>query len=245
MESANIVGYQNQDLTGSQYNSVGATFVSAGKDTFKLGDITVEGFQYDTEILQVLSTENAATIAQYVYVTPEWDEEDFDGDGAAVGWWIKGMEGEDEGRADNIEFAPGQAFLANFVYKKAKMTYAGEVKQGATELDFTGKQYVLVANFLPKDIKLGEVAVEGFQYDTEILQVLSASNAATIAQYVYVTPEWDEEDFDGDGAAVGWWIKGMEGEEGGSANDVVWKAGQAMLGNFVYKKAKMTFPSAL
>jgi hypothetical protein len=232
-------------LTRLQYNSIGATFVSAGKDTFKLGDITVDGFYYDKEILQVLSDVNAATIARYVYVTPEMDEEDFDGDGAAVGWWVKGEEGEEGGEANDITFAPGQGFLGNFGKKAVKFTYAGEVKKGATELDYTGKQYVLVANFLPKDVKLGEVAVDGFYYDKEILQVLSDSNAATIARYVYVTPEMDEEDFDGDGAAVGWWLKGEEGEEGGSANDIIWKAGSAMLGNFGKKSVKMTFPSAL
>ena len=245
VESANIVGYQNQDLTGKQYNSIGPTFVTVGAEKFKLGDINVEGFQYDTEILQVLSTDNAATIARYTYVTPEWDEEDFEGDGAAVGWWVKGKEGEDGYSANDVEFDLGQGFLGNFSKKKASLTYSGEVLAGATELDFTGKQYVLVANPLPVDVKLGAVACEGFQYDTEILQVLSTENATTITRYTYVTPEWDEEDFEGDGAAVGWWVKGKEGEDGYSANDVTWAAGQAFLGNFSKKKTKLTFPSAL
>ncbi len=228
-----------------QYNSIGATFVSTGADTFKLGDIKVEGFQYDTETLQVLSTENAATIARYTYVTPEWDDEDFDGDGAAVGWWVMGKEGEDGYSADDVEFAPGQGFLGNFSKKKTELTYAGQVLNGATELDYTGKQYVMVANPLPIDVKLGDVACEGFQYDTETLQVLSTVNANTVTRYTYVTPEWDDEDFDGDGAAVGWWIMGKEGEDGYSANNVTWAAGQAMLGNFSKKKTKLTFPSAL
>ena len=245
VESANIVGYQNKDLTGQVAPSIGATFAGVGADTFKLGDIAVEGFQYDTETLQVLSTDNAATIARYTYVTPEWDEEDFEGDGAAVGWWIAGQEGEEGGSANDVTFAPGQGFLGNFGYKKVKLTYAGQVLEGATELDFTGKVSPMIANPLPTDVKLGNVACEGFQYDTETLQVLSTVNAATVTRYTYVTPEWDEEDFEGDGSAVGWWIAGQEGEEGGSANDVTWGAGQAMLGNFGYKKVKLTFPAAL
>ena len=245
LTSDNVVGYANQDLEGQVSPSIGCTFAGVGAETFKLGDIAVEGFQYDTEILQVLSTDNAATIARYTYVTPEWDEEDFDGDGAAVGWWIKGKEGEEGGSANDVSFSPGQGFLGNFGYKKVKLTYAGQVLEGATELDFTGKVSPMVANPLPKDVKLGDVACEGFQYDTEILQVLSTVNAATVTRYTYVTPEWDEEDFDGDGAAVGWWIKGQEGEDGGSANNEVWAAGQAMLGNFGYKKVKLTFPAAL
>ena len=240
-----VVGYQTQDLTGKQANSIGPTFVSVGASTFKLGDIAVEGFQYDTEILQVLSTDNAATVARYTYVTEEWDEEDFEGDGAAVGWWIKGKEGEEGYSANDVEFDVGQGFLGNFTKKKAVLTYAGEVVKGATELDFTGKQCVMVANFLPTDIKLGDVACEGFQYDTEILQVLSTDNAATVTRYTYVTEEWDEEDFEGDGAAVGWWIKGKEGEDGYSADNVTWASGQAMLGNFTKKKTKLTFPSVL
>ena len=205
----------------------------------------MEGFKYDSEILQVLSTDNAATIARYTYVTPEWDEEDFDGDGAAVGWWIKGKEGDDDGAADDVEFAVGQSFLGNFSAKKVKLTYSGQVLEGATELDFTGKQYVFVANPLPTDVKLGDVACTGFKYDSEILQVLSTDSASTITRYTYVTPDWDEEDFDGDGAAVGWWIKGKEGDDDGSANDVTWSSGQGMLGNFSNKKVKLTFPSSL
>lgn len=172
------------------------------------------------------------------------DEEDFDGDGAAVGWWVKGEEGEDGGSANEIEFDPGQAFLGNFGKKSVKFTYAGEVLAGATELDFTGKQFCFIANFLPRDVKLGEIACEGFYYDKEILQVLSTENAATIKQYTYVTPDMDEEDFDGDGAAVGWWFKGEEGEDGGSANEEIWSAGTALLGNFGKKSVKLTFPSA-
>jgi len=245
VESANIVGYQNQDLTGQVAPSIGATFAGVGADTFKLGDITVSGFYYDKEVLQVLSTANASTIAQYTYVTEEMDEEDFDGDGAAVGWWIKGQEGEDGGSANDISFSPGQGFLGNFGKKEVSLTYSGQVIEGSTELDFTGMVSPFVANFLPKDIKLGDVAVEGFYYDKEVLQVLDTATASTSVQYTYVTEEMDEEDFDGDGAAVGWWFKGEEGEDDGSANNEIWPAGTAMLGNFGKKSVKMTFPSAL
>ena len=181
----------------------------------------------------------------YTYVTPEMDDEDFDGDGAAVGWWIRGKEGDDDGSADDIEFAAGQAFLGNFGKKEVKFTYSGQVREGATELDFTGKQFAFVANPLPTDVKLGDVACEGFYYDKEILQVLSSENASTVTMYTYVTPDMDDEDFDGDGAAVGWWIRGKEGEEDGSANNVTWAAGTALLGNFGKKEVKLTFPSAL
>ena len=243
--SSNVVGYATQDLADKVYNSVGATFVSVGGGTFKLGDIGCEGFYYDKEILQVLSTENASTIARYTYVTPEMDEEDFDGDGAAVGWWIKGQEGEDGGEANDVSFAPGQGFLGSFGKKEVVLTYSGSVLAGSTELDFTGKVYPLISNFLPVDVKLGDVACEGFYYDKELLQVLSTDTASTITRYTYVTPEMDEEDFEGDGEAVGWWFKGQEGEDGGSANNAVWKSGQAMLGSFGKKSVKLTFPSPL
>ncbi len=205
----------------------------------------MDGFYYDKETLQVLSTDNASTIASYSYVTPEMDEEDFDGDGAAVGWWVKGKEGEAGYEAGDVEFDAGQGFLGSFGKKEVKFTYSGQVLGGATELDFTGKVYPLVANPLPVDVKLGNIAVEGFYYDKETLQVLSTDTASTITSYSYVTAEMDEEDFDGDGAAVGWWFKGQEGENDGSANNEVWAAGQAMLGSFGKKSVKLTFPSAL
>lgn len=243
--SDNVVGYQTQDLDGKQYNSVGATFLSVGSEKVKLGSLTANGFQYDTDILQVLSTENASTTAMYTYVTPEWDEEDFEGDGAAVGWWIKGKEGEDGYSANDVELDLGTGLLGNFPHKKVVLQSSGEVKAGSTQLNLAGKQYNMVANFLPTDIKLGDVVAEGFQYDTDILQALSTENASTAAMYTYVTEAWDAEDFEGDGAAVGWWIKGQEGEDGFSANNVAWPAGQAFLGNFPHKQVKMTFPAAI
>lgn len=239
------MGYQTQDLDGKQYNSVGATFLSVGSEKVKLGSLTANGFQYDTDILQVLSTENASTTAMYTYVTPEWDEEDFEGDGAAVGWWIKGKEGEDGYSANDVELDLGTGLLGNFPHKKVVLQSSGEVKAGSTQLNLAGKQYNMVANFLPTDIKLGDVVAEGFQYDTDILQALSTENASTAAMYTYVTEAWDAEDFEGDGAAVGWWIKGQEGEDGFSANNVAWPAGQAFLGNFPHKQVKMTFPAAI
>ena len=120
---ATNVGYQNQDLTGKPSPSIGCTFVGVGSEKFKLGDVAVTGFKYDSETLQVLSDENAATIARYTYVTPEWDEEDFEGDGAAVGWWIKGKEGETGYSADTVVWPAGQAMLGNFGAKKVKLTF--------------------------------------------------------------------------------------------------------------------------
>ena len=254
IQSANVVGYQLQDLTGKQCNSVGITFITVGEaKTFRLGDIKVEGFNYNNEILQVLSTENASTIEKYVYITPEWDEEDFDGDGAAVGWWLKnGDEGyEDDGgvRADNKVFDANQGFLGNFVKKSVKFTYSGQVISGKTELDFSGKQCNMIANFLPRNVKFGEIECTGFNYNNEILQKLSTENASTIEKYVYITPEWDEEDFDGDGAAVGWWLKngdeGYEDDGGVRIDNEVWPSGQSFLGNFVKKSVKLTFPDPL
>lgn len=123
--SSTVVGYQKQDLTGLQCNSIGPTFVSANAKTIKLGDIKVDGFLYNDEMLQVLSTDNAATIAKYTYVTPEWDAEDFDGDGEAVGWWIKGYEGKDKEKysANGLPWASGQALLGYFSKESVKLTF--------------------------------------------------------------------------------------------------------------------------
>jgi len=233
-------------MTTKQFNSVGPTFMAVGAaGKIRLGDIKVEGTRYDKDFLQVLSKDNAATIATYTYVTPEWDEEDFEGDGAAVGWWIKNHEGESAYSAKDVEFDIGQGFLGNFPTKAVKFTYAGEVVSGSTQIDLTGKQFNLVANFLPMDIRLGSVVLTGTRYDKDFFQELSDTNAATIKTYTYVTPEWDEEDFEGDGAAVGWWIKNHEGEPAYSAKEVWWNAGQAFLSNFPTKAVKFTFPDAL
>ena len=254
IQSSNIVGYQLQDLGGKQFNSVGMTFLTVGEaKTFRLGDIAVEGFKYDIDMLQVLSTDTANTIERYVYITPEWDEEDFEGDGKAVGWWLKnGDEGyeEDGGiRADNKVFDANQGFLGNFAKKAVKFTCNGQVITGKTELDLAGKQFNMIANFLPRDVKFGEIECTGFKYDIDMLQKLSTDSANTIERYVYITPEWDEEDFEGDGKAVGWWLKnGDEGyeEDGGIRIDnAIWTSGQSLLSNFAKKSVVLTFPDPL
>ena len=254
IQSSNIVGYQGQDLDGLQYNSVGATFIKVGSEgKFKLGDIKPEGFSWSKDFLQVLSTTSAETTDKYIYIDAAADAKDFEDDGMAIGWWVKNADAgyeEDGGiRADNLEFDAGQGFLGNFPSKAVKFTYAGQVVEGKTQLDSTGKQYNMIANFLPIDIKLGQVEAINFSWSKDFLQVLSTTSAETTDKYIYIDAAADANDFEDDGKAIGWWVKnadaGYEEDGGIRADEFNWKAGKAFLSNFPSKAVKLNFPSAL
>ncbi len=225
VESANIVGYSSNNHADSQYISVGMGFAGVGDDgVFTLNQLKPTAWDSSSDILQVLSSVNAGTIATYVYYGA-WE----------VGEELAGWYDDEVNPVGDTEFPIGTAFLGNFAAKDVKLQQSGQVLEGATTLDFTGKQYVMFSNILPKAITLGDIAAANGCWDSssDILQVLSAENAGTIATYIYYGA-WE----------VGDELAGWYDDEVNPVNDVVVAPGAAWLGNFAAKDVKIVFPSA-
>ena len=201
--------------------------------TFKLSDIKLDGGDCSQDMVQVLESTKASVSAKYVYVSAAQALEF--GDASYEGWYNFEMDTS----MDNVSFDLGQAFLGNFLTKAVKPTYAGQVDSGSTEIDCTGKQYVMFGNPVPKTIKLGTVVLDGGDCSQDMVQVLESTKASVSAKYVYVSAAQALEF--GDASYQGWYNFEMDT----SKNDVDVNVGDAFLGNFLTKSVKITFPAAL
>jgi len=218
-------------MGGNQYIQVGNAFLNAGasKKEFSLSVITPSSYDSGSDILQLVSSVNARTLDQYAYITAA----EADGDTDLIGWWDANIE---EPKND-LTFDIGQGFKGNFAAKDVALSNAGEVNTEATEIDYSGKQYVVVPNILPRQILLGEIVGIGTDSGSDIVQKLSPANARTIDQMVYVNAE----EADGDTDLVGWWDANIEE----SKNEVAIAPNGALYANFAAKGVKLAFPSAL
>ena len=179
MESANIVGYTQVDLTGKQYNCIAPGFMTAGSDgTFQMKDIQPASFDETSDILQLLNNTQARTIKTYFFYEGAWYED--------TEMWNE---------ADEDTFDVMQGFLGNFAAKDVVFTSAGEVLPDPTQLDCATDQlqYVMVANPLPQDLTFKDIEVVAFDETSDILQLLNTERARTIKTYFAYEGDWYED----------------------------------------------------
>ena len=201
--------------------------------TFKLSDIKLDGGDCSRDMVQVLESTKASVSATYVYVSAAQALEF--GDASYEGWYNFTM----DTAMDDVSFDLGQAFLGNFNTKAVKPTYAGQVESGSTEIDCTGKQYVMFGNPVPKTIKLGTIDLSGGDCSRDMVQVLESTKASVSDTYVYVSAAQALEF--GDASYQGWYNFTMDE----SKDDVDVKVGDAFLANFNTKTVTITFPAAM
>lgn len=226
-----VVGYATNDMGGNQYIQVGNAFLNTGAadKEFNLSVISPTSYDSGSDILQLVSAVNARTIDRYVYITAE----EADGDDDLIGWWDPDIEDS----KNDLTFDIGQGFKGNFAAKDVALNNAGEVNTDATEIDYSGKQYVVIPNILPRQVLLGEIVGLGTDSGSDIVQVLDPANARTIDRMVYVSAE----EADGDDDLIGWWDTDIENTK----NGVTIAPNGALYANFAAKGVKLAFPSAL
>ena len=233
---------------------MGFTFQPVTGTEFKLGDLTAKNMDPDSDALQVLDTETTAALKCYTYFSPElakeWEETPGEYDDC-IGWWEKGMYGEAEYYYGNEPIQRGQAFLLlNGLYHEIIIQGQGEVPMKATSVTFS-ENHPMIANYLPVDMKLKDLKVEGagMDPDSDALQLLDTETTAAIKCYTYfsaeLAKEWEETPGEYDDC-IGWWEKGMYGEAEYYYGDEIVKAGQGFLAlNGLYHEITVDFPSAL
>ena len=241
IESTNIVGYNSNNKTDKQYSVVGHGFVTvgapAGKKVFMLSDIKPAQWSSSADILQLMSDVNARTLASWAYFSKAEAEANGVGE-EYVGWWDSEMQTQYTGDND-IEFDLGAGFKVNGAAKDVKLQNVGKVNTEATEIDLRGKQYVPLANILPRDIRLGDIVGIGTESSADIVQELSDVNASTTEMYVYFSAaEATANELTSD--YVGWWTSDFTER----ADDVQLNAGDAFWCNLSAKNARFAFPSA-
>ena len=241
--STNIVGYLKKTAVAPYYLT-GSTFVKvqscleqdpATDYKIKLSDIKIEGMTVGTEFIQILDEANATVSKRLTYIGGAPYPEQF------WGWWEVNSYGAPNTCYDDYEFSPSSGFLCNFTSGNViNMTYAGEVLTGETEIDLIGQKYPVLVNFLPVDLTLKDLKVEGMAVGTEFIQILDEANATVSKRLTYIGGAPYPEPF------WGWWEVNSYGAPNTCYDDEPFPSGSAFLCNFTVSSAvKVTFPDPM
>ena len=253
-----VVGYQDLQTGGNESPSIGGTFIPVGGgSTYTLGQVKATDMDPDIDALQLLDPNTTIPLGLYSYFSQDVadalkeDDPDTDWD-SFVGWWDKGMAGEDGHSRDSEVINVGQGFLG-LVMSGADITlqYAGEAPTIPTCINTDGAESPYVCNYLPKQLTLSQITAEDMDPDIDALQVLDPNTTLPLALYSYFSKDVadalkeDDPDTDWD-SFVGWWDKGMAGEDGHYRGNVIVAPGAAYLG-LVMSGADITlnFPSVM
>ena len=241
--TSGVVGYQAVSDGGNTSPGIGSVFCPIGLGaTYPLSDIIVEGAAADefmvpgSEYLQRLNPATTAVSARYTFVSEAFLKDEFEEDWedykSAIGWWnfVKGTKyatlienGDYSLKLTTPPQIPvGTAFLGLLNGNELKFTSNGEAPAVATEISDNGNTSPFFLNYLPREIDLSEIVVEGADEDdfmvpgSEYLQVLSPSDTHVTARYTYVSEAFLKDEFEEDwedyASAIGWWnfVKGTK-----------------------------------
>ena len=200
VESANIVGYTTQDVSGanSKYNIAGFCFANVGLDgQAKLSDFSANGWNYENDQIRVLNPSTCANSKVLVYLTA--DEASGGGVGTVAGWY----DADEFTYEGNTTFDLGSAFLTSLGSSSVSFTYSGQVYDQAFSIPCTGKKYVLIPNALPRQISLSEITATGWNYENDQIRKLNRATCANDKVYVWLTK--DEAEGGGVGTLAGWY----------------------------------------
>ena len=230
------MGYQAVSDGGNKVPGIGSVFCPLGLGaTYPLSDIIVSGAADDefmnpgTEYLQQLNPATTAVSARYTYVSEAFLQDEFEEDWedykSAIGWWLWQKstnyatlieEGDYSLKLTTPPQIPvGTAFLGALKGNDLKFTSNGEAPAVATQISDNGNKSPFFLNYLPREIDLSEIVVEGADEDefmnpgTEYLQVLSPADTHVTARYTYVSEAFLKDEFEEDwedyASAIGWW----------------------------------------
>ena len=239
--TSGVVGYQAVSDDGNTSPGIGSVFCPIGLGaTYPLSDIIVSGAADDefmvpgSEYLQRLNPATTAVAARYTFISEAYLKDEFEEDWedykSAIGWWsfVKGtnyaalIEGGDYSLKLTTppQIPVGTAFLGLLKGNELKFTSNGEAPAVATEISDGGYTSPFFLNYLPREIDLSEIVVEGAADDefmvpgSEYLQVLSPADTHVTARYTYVSEAYLKDEFEDEWetyqSAIGWWnfVKG-------------------------------------
>lgn len=265
MESANVVGYTAVEDGGNFNPGIGSVFMPVGMgDTYTLGSITVSGATEEDfmvpgiEYLQELNPNGSAVIGRYTYVSEAYLKDEYEDEWEdykhLIGWWDYGYVGVSDHNRDNKEIAIGTAFLGKLLGNDLKFTSSGEVPSVATQISDEGNFNPFFLNYLPVQITLGQIAVEGATEEDfmvpgiEYLQVLNPNGSAVTARYTYVSVAYLKDEYEDEWedyvGLVGWWDYGYVGQDGHKCDNLPLNPGESFLGKLLGNGLKFNFPAA-
>ena len=263
--SSSVVGYSSVSDGGNNNPGIGSVFMPIGMgDTYTLGSITVSGADEGdfmvpgSEYLQELEPNGSAVIGRYTYVSEDYlkDEypENWESYKDLVGWWDRGYVGVAGHSRDDKEIAVGTAFLGKLKGNNLRFTSSGQVPMVSTQISDNGNNNPFFLNYLPVQITLGQITVEGATEEdfmvpgSEYLQVLEPNGSAVSARYTYVSVAYLKDEYGNEWAdhtnELGWWDRGYVGVAGHNRDGETLDPGFSFLGKLKGNYLKFNFPAA-
>ena len=200
VESANIVGYTTQDVSGegSVYNVAGFCFANVGlTGQAKFSDLSATGWDWESDELRIINPANCANSKVLMWLTKAEAQEFEVGDKA--GWY----DSTSVEYAGDMTFDLGSGFMTRFSSTGIKFQYAGQVFDQAFTIPCANKVYAMIPNALPRPILASEISATGWDWESDELRILNPANCANSKVLMWLTKAEAQEFEVGDKA--GWY----------------------------------------
>ena len=233
IESANVVGYQNNDLVNGNLNWLCNSFKAVDGRLWTLADL-IPGENFSASKLQFLSATGSTkkfTLPNNDLVYGEfeyWREDEIDdgdlpdGASAATGWYLWGEDGKLY-LMSNVQIPEGGMFGIDALDDDATIGGAGEVDSEDTVCPLVNGNLNWYGNCTPAGLTLADL-IPGDNFSASKLQFLSATGSTkkfTLPNNDLVYGEfeyWREDEIDdgdlpdGASATTGWYLWGEDGK---------------------------------
>ena len=230
IESANVVGYAGQTLNDGLTTSVG-TFVSvSASDSIPISALTpsATGLASEAIFLQTLD-EFGAMANSYIWIT-DAEAGDYGLEGA--GW----LDADTYSLADKV-FTPGEGYLIQNAYADGKVTCAGAVAKGATEI-ILNDGLTASGNLNPATVNIQSIVATATGIASEAIFIQTLDEYGAMAKtYIYIT-EAEAGDYGLEGAG---WIDADDY----SLADKDFVPGEGCLVQNAYPDGKVILPAVL
>ena len=267
IESANTVGYLNNNLVNGDFNWVCHSFKAIDGRLWTLGDL-IPGDNFSASKLQFLTATGATkkfTLPNNDLVYGEfeyWREDEIeaenlpDGATAVTGWYLWDEAGEKIYLMNSVQIPEGGMFLIDALDDDATIGGAGQVDPEGTICPLVNGDFNWYGNCTPANLTLGDL-IPGDNFSASKLQFLTATGATkkfTLPNDDLVYGEfeyWREDEIeaenlpDGASAVTGWYLWDEAGEKIYLMNSVSLPAGAGFLVDALDDDADITVPSAL
>ena len=213
VSSANVVGYQNKEVKGGQYNMNVGTFLACGKAKADMtfGDITANrDFAFGSDTIMTLTT-LGRTGDIITYLTAE-EASEYGIEGLKAGWYSQYYVNNewdwenpipDEQCWNNKKLPYGTMVIVQG-NEGANINYAGEVLSENHQFEIVGGQYNMIGNATPVDLVMGDItANRDFAFGSDTIMTLTTIGR-TGDIITYLTAE-EASEYGIEGLKPGWY----------------------------------------
>lgn len=233
MESANIVGYQEQTMKNATgYNFIVPTFKNVGGNgekvidlqSIKLVNAAGDGM---TDWIEVWDDTGSMTDTAYFWVTKDG--------GAEKDGWVTEMMGTDY--AEDVTVSMGAGFYLNMNTEGATVQYSGEVVQSDLISDELPTGYNIIGNATPVPVDLQKITLLNAAGDgmTDWIEVWDETGSMTDTAYFWVTKDG--------GAEKDGWVTEMMGTD--YAEGITFAPGEGIFFNCNSSGVKVKIPAPI